>query len=97
MKIFQDGLRHPQMLEELKFEVWQHPAYSPDLSPCDYFLFGPMKDELRGKHFPNDEAVKKVVQDFLMHKTKTFFLQAIQKLVERWTKCIEKDGDYTEK
>jgi len=47
-----------QTLEELKFEVLQHPSYSPDLSSCDYFLFEPMKDELRGKHFPNNKAVK---------------------------------------
>jgi len=28
---------------------------------------------------------------------KTFFLEGISKLVDRWTKCIVKEGDYVEK
>ena len=53
-----------------------------------------MKNELRGKHFHNDEALKKAVQDLLEEKDKTFFAKGMMKLVERWTKCFENDGDY---
>ena len=28
---------------------------------------------------------------------KSFFLEGIRKLVERWTKCVAKQGDYVEK
>jgi hypothetical protein len=28
---------------------------------------------------------------------KTFFVEGIRKLVDRWTKCIEKEGDYVDK
>jgi histone-lysine N-methyltransferase SETMAR len=28
-----------------------HPAYSPHLAPSDFFLFGYLKDKLRGKKF----------------------------------------------
>jgi hypothetical protein len=28
---------------------------------------------------------------------KPFFLEGIRKLVDRWTKCIENEGDYVEK
>jgi histone-lysine N-methyltransferase SETMAR len=35
-------------LHALKFEVFEHPPYSPDLAPSDFHLFGPMKEHLRG-------------------------------------------------
>ncbi|UYV83615.1 hypothetical protein LAZ67_23001636, partial [Cordylochernes scorpioides] len=38
----------------------KHPAYSPDLAPSDYFLFGLLKKELKGKRFVSDEDVQKV-------------------------------------
>ncbi|UYV73968.1 hypothetical protein LAZ67_11001635 [Cordylochernes scorpioides] len=49
---------------KLGFEVLEHPAYSPDLAPSDYFLFGLLKKELKGKRFDSDEDVQKVVQDY---------------------------------
>ncbi|KAK8406844.1 hypothetical protein O3P69_007418 [Scylla paramamosain] len=42
-------------LQELHFEVLEHPAYSPDLAPSDYHLFGPLKDALRGRRFATDQ------------------------------------------
>ena len=30
-------------LQKFKWEVLSHPPYSPDLSPCDYAIFGPLK------------------------------------------------------
>ncbi|CAH2020004.1 unnamed protein product [Acanthoscelides obtectus] len=32
-----------QKLEDMHWETLEHPPYSPDLSPCDYHLFAPMK------------------------------------------------------
>ena len=37
-----------------------HPPYSPDLAPSDYHLFGPLKNDLRGTNFSEDEAVKEI-------------------------------------
>jgi hypothetical protein len=33
----------------------------------------------------------------VVRPTETFFVEGIHKLVDRWTKCIEKEGDYVEK
>ncbi|UYV60219.1 hypothetical protein LAZ67_1000453 [Cordylochernes scorpioides] len=63
----------------------EHPAYSPDLAPSDYFLFGLLKKELKGKRFDSDEDVQKVVQDFF-----TRFLRVPIKRV--FTSC-QNDGD----
>ncbi|UYV73984.1 hypothetical protein LAZ67_11001703 [Cordylochernes scorpioides] len=70
---------------KLGFEVLEHPAYSPDLAPSDYFLFGLLKKELKGKRFDSDEDVQKVVQDFF-----TRFLRVPIKRV--FTSC-QNDGD----
>ena len=34
------------LLQEFKWTVPGHPTYSPDLSPCDYAIFGPLKKAL---------------------------------------------------
>jgi hypothetical protein len=33
----------------------EHPPYSPDLAPCDFWDFPTMKRELRGKKFRSDQ------------------------------------------
>lgn len=32
-------------------------SYSPNLSPCDYYLFGLVKEKLGGHHFDEDGGV----------------------------------------
>ena len=34
-----------------KIAVIPHPPYSPDLAPCDFFLFPKMKLKLKGRRF----------------------------------------------
>jgi len=36
-----------------------HPPYSPDLAPCDFFLFPRMKRQKIGKRFADVREVKK--------------------------------------
>jgi hypothetical protein len=50
---------------KLGFEVLDHPAYSPDLVPSDYHLFGPLQDASRGRRFTSDEEVKGAVHEWL--------------------------------
>jgi len=86
-----------ETINHLGFEVLEHPAYSPDLAPSDYHLFGPLKNALRDRRFSMDIEVREAVHKRLRDQLKTFFLEGIRKLVDRWTKCIEKEGDYVEK
>jgi len=41
---------------QLNWEVLEHPAYSPDLAPSDFHLFGPLKNDLRGRRFAADDC-----------------------------------------
>jgi hypothetical protein len=44
-----------------------------------------------------DDDVVEAVQNWLKATPKSFFLEGIRKLVDRWTKCVAKQGDYVEK
>ncbi|UYV79151.1 hypothetical protein LAZ67_17001268 [Cordylochernes scorpioides] len=59
------------------------------LAPSDYFLFGLLKKELKGKRFDSDEDVQKVVQDFFHTLSKSAYKEGIYKLPERWRRCIK--------
>ena len=41
--------------------VVPQPPYSPDLSPCDFFLFQKLKFHLKGRHFGTVENIEKAV------------------------------------
>jgi hypothetical protein len=81
-------------IQKLKFEMINHPPYSPDLAPSDYHVFCKLKEALRGRSFHGDGEVKETVQFRLRQQAKSFFSTGIQKLVERCEKFIAKDGDY---
>jgi hypothetical protein len=47
--------------DEPNLKRMPHPAYSPDLSPCDFFLFGYLKEKLIDKqHTPPEELFVEV-------------------------------------
>ena len=84
-------------IQECSFIEIDHPPYSPDLAPSDYFLFKNLKKELRGKKFQNDEDLKSAVFEHFDTKDKNYFLSGIEKLFTRSQKCIDNKGSYIEK
>jgi len=56
-----------------------------------------MKEHLRGQKFAYDGEVMEAVKSWLKAMPKSFFLEGIRKLVDRWTKCVAKQGDYVKK
>ena len=82
-------------LEMMKFEVLSHPPYSPDLAPCNFHFFPHLKRDLKGTHFTSDDEVKQAVTSWIKQRTE-FFIDGMRKLVLRWEKCIERQGDYVE-
>jgi histone-lysine N-methyltransferase SETMAR len=64
------------------------PPYSSDLAPSDFHLFGLMKDELRGQHFPDNDAVIAAVRKWVASASANIYEGSMQALVHRWRKCI---------
>ena len=54
-----------QFLPSLGWTVVPHPPNSPDLAPCDFFLFLTIKKTLKGKRFATVEEVKTASQEAL--------------------------------
>ena len=50
---------------EYGFKRTPHPAYSPDVAPCDFFLFGFIKNKLKGKHFKDPDQIKETIIEIL--------------------------------
>ena len=71
----------------------RHPSYSPDLAPCDFWLF----PKLRGcrRHETIDE-MKEAVTKVTDTPTQEDFHGSFQKLLERYNKCTAAGGDYFE-
>ncbi|GBN87323.1 hypothetical protein AVEN_46108-1 [Araneus ventricosus] len=44
------------------WETLEHPPYSPDLSPCDFHVSGPLKQAIRGHRFTTVDEVCDWVQ-----------------------------------
>jgi len=84
-------------LVELHYELLPHPPYSPDLAPCDFFLFPNLKKSLAGQKFESNEEVIAATEAYFADLEKTYFSDGLKKLEHRWVKCIELKGDYVEK
>ena len=54
------------------FELIDHPLYSPDLAPSDYFLLPNLKKHLAGKRCKSDDAFISAVEDFFEGKEENF-------------------------
>lgn len=74
-----------------------HPPYSPDLAPSDFWLFNHLKKHLRGKLFTDKEDLRNCVEHFFRECSPNFFENAFLELVKRWKKCVHENGSYVEK
>jgi transposase len=54
-----------QFLANKSITVLKHPPYSPDLAPCDFFLFPKIKSVLKGTHCVSVENVKAKTAEIL--------------------------------
>ena len=69
-----------------------NPPYSPDLAPCDFWLF----PKLRGCRYETVEEMKEAVTKVIDTLTPEDFHGAFEKLLEWYNKCIAAGGDYFE-
>lgn len=84
-------------IAECGFEIMDHPPYSPDLAPSDYYLFPQLKKKLMGRRFRCDDDVIRATTEFFGAQNKEFYKTGILKLYERWNKCVNLMGGYVEK
>ena len=70
-------------IAEMGWEVLTHLLYSTYLAPSDFYLFGPLKESVRGEiKFENNGAVQQHVLKFLIVPPKISMLQASRDLLK---------------
>jgi histone-lysine N-methyltransferase SETMAR len=83
-------------IREAGFEELNHPPYSPDIAPSDFYLFSHFKRYMRGKFFEDDNELCKVVNDYFDSKTSDFYHTGVHALQDRWQRVINVHGAYFE-
>ncbi|XP_015794241.1 histone-lysine N-methyltransferase SETMAR-like [Tetranychus urticae] len=81
-------------ISELGFQPLDHPPYSPDLAPSDYFLFKNLKYSLKGKRFDSETEVTNALNAFFRSKSPEWYRSGISSLKSRLERCIKARGAY---
>ena len=61
-----------------KVKVLNHPSYSPDLSPCDFFLFPRLKKMLSGNKYTSRSSLCSAIYQCLQQIPKEDYLSAFR-------------------
>uniref|UniRef100_A0A914EJM2 Transposase n=1 Tax=Acrobeloides nanus TaxID=290746 RepID=A0A914EJM2_9BILA len=79
---------------DLGWEILDHPPYSPDMAPSDFYLFRSLEHWLRGKKFRTIEEMRQSLTEFFDSKNREWYRHGIHRLEEQWQKVIENHGEY---
>ena len=70
--------------------------YSPDMAPCDFWLFPKLKMPLKGTQFESREDIMRNATALLNMIPQEAFQKCFQQWQDRWKKCVHYQGDYFE-
>ena len=83
-------------LTELKYELLPHTPYSPNLAPCNYYLFPDLKRWLTGKRFYSNGEVIAETNAYFEDMSVDYYEKGIGLFGTCWNKCIELEGNSIE-
>ena len=71
-----------------------HPPNSPDLSPCDFWFFAFIKENLADQN--NSESLHHAVSNFMNSLNREEYRKTLDKWIQRMQLCVDNNGDYFE-
>ncbi|GFR59572.1 histone-lysine N-methyltransferase SETMAR [Elysia marginata] len=80
------------VLAGYKWELLEHPCYSPDLAPCDFHLFPKMKEHPRGQRFETEEDIIQATKVAIKNLDKCSYVTAFKDWLKRIEKCANNGG-----
>ena len=83
-------------LEDIGMKALNHPLYSPDLSPYDFWLFSKLKNHLSGKEFTTRMEIGFAIHQYLKSIPQTEYKKTFHCWIDRLKECIRVKGDYFE-
>jgi len=81
-------------LESNQFIIMDHPPYSPDLAPSDFWLFDYIKKRLTDH--PNENSLAAQITEIVNSISQDEYLKTFHKWIERMELCVKYKGDYFE-
>jgi len=85
-----------EFLATKQLTVLEHPAYSQDLAPSDYFLFPKIKEILKVRHFDDIDDIRSNTTAALKAIAQNQFQNCFEGWTRRWHWCIASQGEYFE-
>ena len=70
------------------------PAHSPDLTSCDFFLWGYLKDIVFKESCTSIMQLQNRIQDLCAGITKVMCRKVCHSVAQRLRGCLEKDGQF---
>jgi hypothetical protein len=68
------------------------PPYSPDLTPCDFWLWGMLKDQVYSAPLRTIEELKERISVVIQNIPASMCSRVINSTFERFDMCIENNG-----
>jgi hypothetical protein len=95
---FDNATPHRSARSENCFDVcgFRHapqPLYIPDISPCDFFLFGDLTMKLKGEEFETLEALQERVEELLGLINSECMERVYEHQIESLNQLIDTNGD----
>jgi histone-lysine N-methyltransferase SETMAR len=84
-------------LRDPHYELLEHPSYSPDLAPSDFYLFPKLKLFLAGQRFSSNQQAIAAIEGYFADLTKNHYRDRIMALEYRWDKFVSFKGHYVKK
>jgi hypothetical protein len=85
-----------EFLAKHSIPVVPHQPYSPDLAPCDFFIFPRLKSTLKGKQFQDVAEIQLNMTQQLQAIPKQAYQTCNEKWKDHWNHCIKSGGWYFE-
>ncbi len=82
---------------ETDIHIVNHPPYSPDLAPADFWFFPLLKSKIWGKILGSVAELQDALMIKIQYIPSHLFSECVHKtLPDRWRKCIAMKGEYFE-
>jgi len=85
-----------EFLATKQITVLEHPAYSRDLAPNDFFLFPKIKKILKVRDFDEIDDIRSNTTAALKAIPQNKFQNCFEGCTRRWHRCIASQGGYFE-
>ena len=95
LKPHEKDLRIFDYLTKSRIVTINHSPYSPDMAPCDFYLFGKLHLAMKGKRYADVDAIQKASTAILNAIPKDDLKKSFDNLLDRANRCIQCEGDYS--